>query len=287
MKTIILLALLISLPTIIEAKKVSKPKPKVATLQQQKSLRLQSTTSTTVTLEWLANSDSVTGYRLYKGIESRSYTENMNVGNVLTGTFSNLSPDTTYYFAVSAYNSSGMESTYSNEVNYRTPAGTPGPTIAPNPTATPSPIPLPTITPGPTGINFIPATLVFNTIPGQQNVPSKTIQIFTSNNTSWIAHDISTHFNAGPEDVGQSSGSFLVVTPYNGLQAGTYSDPITVTASGLPTKTYTVTIIVSNNPSPTPPRTPTPSPTSTPPRTPTPAPSPSPSPSCTPCRCGN
>jgi len=56
------------------------------------------------------------GYTVYYGIESANYTENIDVGNVLTYTVTNLS-DGTYYFAVTAYDTSGNESDYSNEVN--------------------------------------------------------------------------------------------------------------------------------------------------------------------------
>lgn len=261
-----------------------KVKKKVATLQSSyKTLGVQVVSSTSVTLAWSASSSSnVISYRMYKGQATGVYTENVNVGNVLTGTFSNLLPNTTYYSAVKAVNGLGAESNYSNEVFYTTSGPTPDPL--------PTPIPAPTTTPVPSGISFIPTTLVFYTTPGQSNVPSKQAQVFTSNGSAWRAHDVSTHFHADPQDTNSLSGTFLTVTPYNGLSAGTYNDPITITANGLTTKNYVVTIIVSNNPTPvpssTPAKTPTPTPAPTASPVPTAPPSPSPSPSCTPCRCG-
>ena len=43
--------------------------------------------------------------------------ESVNVGNVTTYAITNLVIGTTYYFAVSAFNSSGIESGFSNEVS--------------------------------------------------------------------------------------------------------------------------------------------------------------------------
>jgi len=72
-----------------------------------------------VTLAWNAETDpSVVGYRVYYGTASGSYQTNNDVGNNTTSTVSNLQTGTTYYFAVTAYNSTGVESGYSNEVSY-------------------------------------------------------------------------------------------------------------------------------------------------------------------------
>jgi hypothetical protein len=45
------------------------------------------------------------------------YSSSVNVGNVTTYAVTNLGIGTTYYFAVSAFNSSGIESGFSNEVS--------------------------------------------------------------------------------------------------------------------------------------------------------------------------
>ena len=88
----------------------------------------------TVTLAWDASPDStVTGYKLYHGVSTRSYTNVYNVGNVLTGTLSNLVCGTTYYFAATAYNGLGTESVYSDELVYTIPSPTNQPPVLPNP----------------------------------------------------------------------------------------------------------------------------------------------------------
>ncbi len=70
-----------------------------------------------VTLGWDAAA-GVSGYKLYRGTASGSYTTSVNVGNQTSYTLSDLTSGTTYYFAVTAYDSSQEESSYSNEVSY-------------------------------------------------------------------------------------------------------------------------------------------------------------------------
>ncbi len=68
-------------------------------------------------LSWDANSESdLSGYKVYFGSASGSYGTPVDVGNATTHTLSGLS-DGTYYFAVTAYDSSGNESGFSTEVN--------------------------------------------------------------------------------------------------------------------------------------------------------------------------
>ncbi len=70
-----------------------------------------------VTLGWDAAA-GVSGYKLHRGTASGSYTTSVNVGNQTSYTLSDLTSGTTYYFAVTAYDSSQEESSYSNEVSY-------------------------------------------------------------------------------------------------------------------------------------------------------------------------
>jgi PKD repeat protein len=56
------------------------------------------------------------GYKIYYGTSSGLYSDFINVSNVTTYDITNLINGSTYYFAVTAYDISGSESTYSEEV---------------------------------------------------------------------------------------------------------------------------------------------------------------------------
>jgi F5/8 type C domain len=58
---------------------------------------------------------NLAGYKLYYGRASGTYGPGIDVGNVTFFTLSNLEEGQTYYFAVTAYDSSGNESKFSNE----------------------------------------------------------------------------------------------------------------------------------------------------------------------------
>jgi hypothetical protein len=69
------------------------------------------------TLSWTAAPESsVLGYKLYWGTNSRQYDSHVDVGPEVSYTLTGLRPGTTYFFAVSAYNSGG-ESALSSEVS--------------------------------------------------------------------------------------------------------------------------------------------------------------------------
>lgn len=75
--------------------------------------------SMSVTLAWDASSSSnVISYGIYYGCVSRTYTNRTEVGNVTNYTITNLSSTATYYFSATAINDIGLESDYSNEVQY-------------------------------------------------------------------------------------------------------------------------------------------------------------------------
>jgi Fibronectin type III domain len=75
-----------------------------------------------VTLAWDPNLDpTIAGYRLYYGTSSGVYTQQIEVGNTTATLVSNLADGQTYFFAVTAYNAAGAESTPSNEVSYTAP----------------------------------------------------------------------------------------------------------------------------------------------------------------------
>ncbi|WP_183360636.1 beta strand repeat-containing protein [Geomonas limicola] len=62
------------------------------------------------------------GYKLYTGTASGSYSNPVDVGNANSYTMTGLNDGATYYFAVTAYDSLGNTSGYSNEIKLTTPA---------------------------------------------------------------------------------------------------------------------------------------------------------------------
>jgi hypothetical protein len=80
---------------------------------------IQASTANHVTLAWDASqSQNIAGYRVHFGTRSGVYTQTIQVGNVTSAVVSNLTAETTYYFTVTAYDTSNFESLPSNEVSY-------------------------------------------------------------------------------------------------------------------------------------------------------------------------
>lgn len=76
----------------------------------------------TATLEWDRNDEpEAVGYRLYYGLSTGLYTFNVDAGGNTTATVATLTAGRTYFFAVTAYNTEGLESPYSNEVSFTAP----------------------------------------------------------------------------------------------------------------------------------------------------------------------
>ncbi len=162
------------------------------------------------------------GYKVYYGTESNNYSENIDVGNVTNYTVSNLSDGTTYYFAVTAYDTSGNESDYSNEVSK---------TIIPE---------------KPADISVIPTSHYF----GSVNVGNTSVtQIFTITNKG-----ITDLLVSSIEVIGVNSDMFSVAT--GGTNACPSLMPIitagancTIIATFLPTSggTKSATLKISSN----------------------------------------
>jgi hypothetical protein len=88
----------------------------------------------TITLAWDPGAaPDIAGYRLYSGTASGVYTKVTEVGNATTTAVSNLGAGTTYFFAVTAYNTAGLESPPSNQISYTVPLSSPTPTPIPTP----------------------------------------------------------------------------------------------------------------------------------------------------------
>ena len=78
-----------------------------------------------VTLAWDPSpGGSIAGYRLYEGVASRTYTNVISAGTVTTSTVSGLASGATYFFAVTAYDTNGLESDFSSEISYTVPLPT-------------------------------------------------------------------------------------------------------------------------------------------------------------------
>ncbi len=72
-----------------------------------------------LTLAWDPSADSIiAGYKVYYGTSTGSYQAVIDVGNSTTCTISDIQDGKTYYFAVTSYDATGIESGYSNEISY-------------------------------------------------------------------------------------------------------------------------------------------------------------------------
>jgi hypothetical protein len=79
----------------------------------------------TVTIGWSASAgSSVAGYHVYFGGVSQDYTNMIDAGRATNGTVTGLSAGRTYYFSVTAYDVTGLESLFSSEISYAIPAST-------------------------------------------------------------------------------------------------------------------------------------------------------------------
>ena len=77
-----------------------------------------------VTLAWdRSNDSSVTGYNLYYGQASGTYTNVVPCGPATSIVISNLALGVSYYFAATAINEAGLESGFSSEVVYQSVSG--------------------------------------------------------------------------------------------------------------------------------------------------------------------
>jgi hypothetical protein len=86
--------------------------------------------SPTISLAWDPSpAANIAGYRLYQGGASQTYTNVTDLGNVCSAPIWALAPGATYYFAVTVYNETGLESQFSAEVSYTVPV--PGPVQPP------------------------------------------------------------------------------------------------------------------------------------------------------------
>src|SRR6266568_3738831 len=75
-----------------------------------------------VTLAWDPSTDTnVVSYTVYYGTASGAYANSLSAGPSTTATVTGLLAGTTYFFAATAVNSTGLESPFSNETSYSVP----------------------------------------------------------------------------------------------------------------------------------------------------------------------
>lgn len=87
-----------------------------------------------------STSPAVAGYMLYYGQVTGNYTNKVDVGNVTSYSASALLEGKTYYYVVTAYDSSRAESTYSNEVSATVPYVVPASSFSASTTSGASPL---------------------------------------------------------------------------------------------------------------------------------------------------
>ena len=82
-----------------------------------------------VMVSWEANTETgLGGYRVYYGTSSMTYTQSLDVSPLINSIeIGDLSQGYTYYFAITAYDTEGYESAYSEEVSVSIPEGDPPP----------------------------------------------------------------------------------------------------------------------------------------------------------------
>ena len=79
-------------------------------------------------LAWDPSPDpTVVGYHVYLGVVSETYNSMVDALNQTNITLVGLVPGTTFYFAVTAYDITGLESGFSEEVSYMVPIAAPIP----------------------------------------------------------------------------------------------------------------------------------------------------------------
>jgi len=79
-----------------------------------------------VTVAWNPNPEpDIAGYKVYVGTNSGRYSTVVDAGNRTSQIISNLAAGWTYYFAASAYDTSGLESELSPGVSYTVPVPSP------------------------------------------------------------------------------------------------------------------------------------------------------------------
>jgi hypothetical protein len=169
-----------------------------------------------VQLAWDPNTEpDIAGYRVYYGTFSRAYSQWLDAGNVTNATVTSLANQTSYYFAVTAWNTAGLESDYSNEVVYQTPGGATSlaVTSSVNPALPGTTITFTaTVTVVPPGTGTPTDAVIFKdgtTSLGTNSLNGSGVAVFSTSSLSHDSHTITAEY-AGNADFG---GSTNILTP--------------------------------------------------------------------------
>src|SRR3981081_1859166 len=137
--------------------------------------------ASSATLTW--NQDpGAAGYRLHYGTSSGNLNQTSEVGSATQGTVSNLTAGQKYFFAVTAYDAAGNESTPSNEIST-----TPG--ASPTPSSTTSSLFKST---------DVPATVTLN--------DPNSVELGVNFQTSTTGQVAAIRFYKGPQNTGSHTG---------------------------------------------------------------------------------
>jgi hypothetical protein len=178
-----------------------------------------------VRVSWAENSVStVAGYKVYYGTASRNYQTNVDAGTFTSVVIDGLSAGITYYFAVTAYNYSGNESAYSQEVH----------ATIPN-----------------TPVISCATTSLTNSCAKGNNASSQSLQVWNSG-TGTLNYNVST--NQSWITCAQPSGSSTGVSDKktltfnystSNLALGIYTATITISASGASNTPQTILVTLT------------------------------------------
>ena len=173
-----------------------------------------------VTLAWIPSDDAnVAGYNIYYGGTSHVYTNKLSTTNTANIVISGLAQGTTYYFAATAYDSSGVESPFSNEAAY---------TLAPATNTIPT-----------TAANKPPTLNALGNLSINQNAGFQTVSL--SGIGSGAASEIQTLVVTAV-----SSNPALIPTPTVNYTSGNSTGTISFTPASTATGTATITVTVND-----------------------------------------
>jgi hypothetical protein len=178
-----------------------------------------------VSISWNDNSESdVAGYKVYYGTATHNYQNMLDVGPFTSAVIDGLNVGATYYFAVTAYDTSGNESAKSQEIQATMPAP---PVIS------------------------CSATSFTNSCAQGNNASSQTLQVWNSG-TGTLSYNVSTSQSwitcaqSGGSSTGSSNKNTLTFNySTSNLAAGTYTATITISASGASNTPQTILVALT------------------------------------------